>query len=90
MMVNPIFGMAAMPLPVLLHFVAKPQLRAQRCRPVDSVMMCYPRVGIPSGVPSLADEVVKQNARNNTGRMQEDVRQPSGASRHPGGSPRYN
>ena len=46
-----------------------------RCHLVDSVMMGYKRVGIPPRVPSLADEVVEQNARNHTGRVQEDVRQ---------------
>ena len=46
-----------------------------RCHLVDSVMMGYQRVGIPPRVPSLADEVVEQNARNHTGRVQEDVRQ---------------
>ena len=36
-------------------------------------MVRYQRVGIPPGVPSLVDEVVEQNARNHTGRVQEDV-----------------
>ena len=44
---------------------------------VDSVMMRYQRIGIPPGVPSLTDEVVKQNGRNHTGRVQEAVRQLS-------------
>ena len=46
-----------------------------RCPPVESVMMRYQQVNIPPRVPSLAEEVVEQNARNHTGRVQEDVRQ---------------
>ena len=45
------------------------------CCPIYLVMMRYPLVDIPPEVPSLADEVVEQNARNHTGRVQEDVRQ---------------
>ena len=45
------------------------------CRLNDSVMMRYPLVSIPPGVPSLADEVVNRSARYCTGRVQEDVKQ---------------
>ena len=46
-----------------------------RCCPDDSVMMRYQRVGIPPGVPSLADELVEPNVRNHKSRGQEDVSQ---------------
>ena len=46
------------------------------CRPSDLVMMRYQPVGIPPGVPSLADEVVELNVcRNHTDRVQEDKQQ---------------
>ena len=44
------------------------------CCPIYLVMMRYPLVDIPPEVPSLADEVVEQNALS-TGQVREDVKQ---------------
>ena len=46
-----------------------------RCHPIDSVMMHCSPVDIPPEVLSLVDEVVERNARNHTGRVQEDEQQ---------------
>ena len=46
-----------------------------RCLPSYLMTMRYQGVGIPPGVPSLADEVFELNARNCKGRVQEDRQQ---------------
>ena len=50
------------------------------CRPVGLAMMGYSPADIPPEVLSLADEVDERNARNHTGRVQEDEQQLSGAA----------